>query len=300
MRVRALGWTCGLIGASAAISAVALAQSTWGAGAKPAAPPSAPDAGPPSPSYSTWGHAKGTRADTSPEALANAGSADAAASAPGADAETDASSPATADAAADAGTSASESDGGEGDGGWVPSDVGFGIGLRSGYGVPLGMANGSSLYSIAQGIIPIEADAGWFFNPHLYLGGYFLYGFGMGNVLNDECSGLDEECQATLIRFGLAVHYHFRPDTWLDPWAGLGLGYEILNIVQTDTPDATEGLSSALQSVDVTVEAGLDLKPLKYLGAGPYVELATGPYLGIDNFGMHGWLSFGARFRTNL
>ena len=92
---------------------------------------------------------------------------------------------------------------------------GSGSGCAGIHGVPFGMANGAGLYSIAQGVIPLEAEAGFFLNTHLYVGGYFLYGFGMGNVQNDYCSGVDEECSVTLIRFGLVAHYHFKPDNWL-------------------------------------------------------------------------------------
>ncbi|MGO9707279.1 MAG: hypothetical protein ACLQBL_00360 [Polyangiaceae bacterium] len=301
MRVRALGWICGLIAASGTIEAVALGQSTWGGGAKPAPAASAPDAGP---TYSTWGRSKEPAPQPAPDAatpLSTWGGGAKHAVIPGEilDAGIDATLPPRVSATPDAAVPAAEPDAGD-DGGWAPSDVGFGIGLRGGYGVPFGMANGAGLYSIAQGVIPLEAEAGFFLNTHLYVGGYFLYGFGMGNVQNDYCSGVDEECSVTLIRFGLVAHYHFKPDNWLDPWVGLGLGYEIVNIEQTDTPDDTQGVASALQGVDVTVEAGLDFKPLRYLGLGPYAELATGPYIGTETFGWHGWVSFGARFRTNL
>jgi hypothetical protein len=103
-----------------------------------------------------------------------------------------------------------------------------------------------------------------------------------------------------MIRFGAVVHYHFAPEATWDPWIGAGLGYELINLVETDNTDGSSSLSNALQGIDGTLEMGLDLKPLHYLGIGPYAELATGPYLGKDNFGMHGWVSFGLRFRTNL
>jgi outer membrane protein W len=274
MRARSVGWMVGTIAASAAMSAVALGQgSTWGGGAKAVPSESPPDGG---------------TTDAAP------GSIDAAL-----DTRSDAARSAVADAGSDAATTAD--DAGEGEGGsFEPSVLGFGVGIRGSYGVPVGMANGSSLYDIVQGEVAIQGEAGWFFTPHLYLGAYFLYGFGVGTVQNDQCTGLDQECSANLIRFGLAVHWHFKPDNWLDPWVGLGLGYEILNVTQTDDVDGSSSLSSALQGVDATLEAGLDFKPLRYMGLGPYVELATGPYLGTDNFGMHAWVSMGARFRTNL
>src|ERR1700722_818413 len=272
MRARSVGWMVGTIAASAAMSAVALGQgSPGGGGAKPSVSENPADAGTPA----------APLAVAAPDADAHAD----AVAAPDADAH------AAADAHADA-VAAAADDAGEGEGGsFEPSVLGFGVGIRGTSGCRGGMANGSSLYDIVQGEVAIQGEAGWFFTPHLYLGAYFLYGFGVGTVQNDQCTGLDQECSANLIRFGLAVHWHFKPDNWLDPWVGLGLGYEILNVTQTDDVDGSSDLSSALQGVDATLEAGLDFKPLRYMGLGPYVELATGPYLGTDNFGMHAWVS---------
>jgi hypothetical protein len=103
-----------------------------------------------------------------------------------------------------------------------------------------------------------------------------------------------------MYRFGLVAHWHFAPTAMWDPWVGGGLGYEIINFVNTDDVDDSTTATAALQALDLTFEAGLDFKPLKYLGFGPYAELATGPYIGAQNSEWHGWASFGLRFRTNL
>jgi hypothetical protein len=266
----------GVIAASAAVSAVALGQgSTWGTST-----PSAPDASPSSDSDASAPSAP----DAAPAAPADAGPKPRAA----------ASAPASA---------SPDQDAGAGDGGaYEPSTTGFSIGLRGGYMVPFGQANDVPLNGgVVVGVVPIGGDVGWFFSPHFYLGGYFQYGFGVGPGQNNlQCSELDTSCSAEMYRFGVVAHYHFKPEATWDPWVGAGLGYEIVNLVATSDVDESTVTSSALQGLDVTIEAGLDLKPLRYFGVGPYVELATGPYLGTSTFAMHGWGSFGLRFRTNL
>jgi hypothetical protein len=183
-----------------------------------------------------------------------------------------------------------------------PSEVGLSFGIRGGYMLPFGMANGTPLYgTVLLGAVPVGVDAGWFFSRHFYAGLYFVYGFGVGaGQNNDTCSEIDTDCNATLYRFGAVAHYHLNPGATWDPWVGAGLGYEVVTLVATSDVDESTVEASSLQALDLTVELGLDLKPLPYLGIGPYMELATGPYIGTESFAMHGWFTFGARFRTNL
>lgn len=199
---------------------------------------------------------------------------------------------------------ATEDAGDENDGGssgFVPPDVGFSVGLRAGYAVPFGLANGAPLNSVLGGAVPIGVDVGWFFSRHAYVGVYFLYAFGIGaGQTNDTCSAVDQECSASMVRLGAVARYHFLPTKMWDPWVGAGLGYETILLNATSDVDSSTLESGALRGIDLTLEAGLDLKPLSYLGIGPYVELATGTYFGTDSFGVHSWLSFGLRFRTNL
>src|SRR5215813_7565631 len=103
---------------------------------------------------------------------------------------------------------------------------GLSFGLRAGYGVPLGNEAGDfKLSSSIKGMIPIWLDAGYRINPSFYLGAFFQYGFGLAP---DACTATID-CSEHLIRFGLNAHYHFLPDGMIDPWVGLGAGYEIFS-----------------------------------------------------------------------
>jgi len=295
MRARAAFSILAAVTASAAVSAVAFGQSsTWGGGAADAGSAEAtPDAGtPPATQLSTWGGAAVPAAVAEAREEKDGG-------APASDASTG-DSPRLVDASA-------ATDGGEdGGGGYTPSDVGFSVGLRAGYAVPFGSAVDTSLSEVSQGMVPVGIDVGWFFSPHFYAGAYFFYGFGVGaNLNNDQCSAVDVSCTSKMIRLGVVAHYHFLPTHSWDPWVGGGLGYEaLLNAgASTDGTSSTD-LSSGTYGIDLSIEGVLDFKPLKYLGIGPYVELATGPYVsdsqGDALFKLHGWVTFGARLRTNL
>jgi hypothetical protein len=277
--------------------------STW----KGPSPAPVVDASAPPPKLSTWGGQPApvdAGPATPPPVILSTWGTGAVTAPPASEADAAATPPVATRAVTSPPASPPEQDAGgadDGGGGFDPSDVGLAVGLRGGYGVPFGLANGSPLSTVTLGMAPIQADVGWFVNRHLYIGGYFIYGFGIGADLNnDQCNGTDIDCTATMIRFGAVVHYHFAPAAMWDPWIGAGLGYELINLISTDNTDASNPLSGYLQGIDTTFEAGLDLKPIHYLGIGPYVELATGPYLGTSSFEMHGWVNFGLRFRTNL
>ena len=303
MRVPAPLWILGVVGASTVVSAVAFGQgSTWGgpaapargdAGAAAASSPAAHEAGAParrSSPRATWGTATvdaGSAGGGEEEAVGEEETED----------EDEDAGPA-ASSAGDAGAPAA-------DGGWSgPSNLGFAIGLRGGYALPFGNVNGQSVRdNVLQGAVPIGADLGWFFTPHVYVGVYFSYGIGLGaGRLNPTCSAPDTDCSGAMYRFGGVVHWHLLPLEAWDPWVGAGLGYELVQMTATSQIDGSSvNPSPPLQALDLTLEAGLDFKPLRYVGVGPYVEVATGPYVaGTSGFDLHGWATLGVRFRLNM
>jgi hypothetical protein len=50
-----------------------------------------------------------------------------------------------------------------------------------------------------------------------------MYGFGFRG---DELSGDCDECTASMMRFGVQGQYHLTLSENIDPWFGLGIGYE--------------------------------------------------------------------------
>ena len=109
-----------------------------------------------------------------------------------------------------------------------PPESGAEIAARVGYGLPAGnITSGVAVNDIVSGNIPLQLDAGWRVNHRWFAGAFLHYGLAItkGCPAGSSCSGFD-------LRTGLEAQYHPLPkDRALDPWAGLGIGYEIL---QTD------------------------------------------------------------------
>ena len=193
--------------------------------------------------------------------------------------------------------------------------TGVEVGLRAGYAIPLGDAAGgnpsTSLSNVFSGMIPIQVDAGYRFTPNMMVGAFFQYGIasiasGSGSV-GAACSQSGVSCSGSDMMFGAQFHYHLMPDQTIDPWAGIGIGYEIANF------SASAGGQSAGESFSgfqfVNLQVGGDYKVMPNLGVGPFVMFSLGEYSGcsfsgglsgggsctIQNTAMHEWLTFGIR-----
>ncbi|HEY8039520.1 MAG TPA: hypothetical protein VIF15_06990, partial [Polyangiaceae bacterium] len=122
--------------------------------------------------------------------------------------------------------------------------TGVEVGLRTGYAIPLGQIQGlppnapagaptADLSKVFSGVIPIWVDAGYRLNPNIYIGAFFQYGIGLVNTANDATPGCAQSgvsCSASDMMFGIDAHYHLMPDQTIDPWVGLGVGYEIASL----------------------------------------------------------------------
>jgi len=176
---------------------------------------------------------------------------------------------------------------------------GFGLALRAAYAIPYGTAKdgppSAALSGIMPGAVHIGIDLGYFLDPHFYLGAYFTYGFSIGDsTVGSACADPEASCSATPIRLGIGARWHFLPKEMLDPWAGLGLGYEIVNVT-----DANSGQSESLNGFEGMLQAGVDYKPKPFYGVGPFIESSLGHYASSGS-AVHGWLDIGIRLRTRL
>ena len=158
------------------------------------------------------------------------------------------------------------------------------------------------LNDIIAGAWSLGVDAGWYFTPHLYVGGFFTYGFGMiqGGATSVCPDDPDTSCGADLFRLGAVAEWHFTPEQAVRPVGARRLGWDVLNVEQTNNVDGSVNPSSALNGPFLSAGGGLDVKPGKYFGLGPYAELQVGHFLASDGFDLHGYLTGGIRLRTNL
>ena len=169
--------------------------------------------------------------------------------------------------------------GGGGGGGGISRAV------PGGCGGAVGQAEQNDNFSDeASGMIPLWWDAGYLINPHIFVGLYFQYGFGLttSKSFGGKCNGaslpagVQESCSAHDTRFGAEFHYHFIPRGPFDPWIGAGFGYEW----------ASESISSmgksASQGLDgfelINLQAGGDFKLNPSVGIGPFVAVAVGQF----------------------
>jgi hypothetical protein len=166
------------------------------------------------------------------------------------------------------------------------------VGLRVAYAAGTGVVySGLNVTDASAGALPIILDLGWRFLPQLYVGAYgqFAPVFTRNNPMSCP-DGFD--CWAHDWRFGVQADFHFLPRSRLDPYFGLGTGYEILeNNVHGTTPVPTAGgpvigniatnvTDSGYEFLNATF--GLDLRVDSVFGVGPFVTGTLGRYTDHD------------------
>ncbi len=173
------------------------------------------------------------------------------------------------------------------------------IGLRVGYGLPMGeFAKDSKMSDFVSGMIPIWLDLGYMVTPNIMVGLYANYGIIMlDSKISDACS----DCSASQIRFGIQGQYHLSPAESLDPWFGLGLGYEMFNL-KTPSVSATGGATTADSNATglefLNLQAGANFKVADSIGVGPFVSFSLGQFSSVEgndikDKSMHQWLVLG-------
>jgi hypothetical protein len=205
------------------------------------------------------------------------------------------------------------------------------LGLRTGFGLPLGKfadvrnagfadSDVNALRDDTHGAIPLWLDAGYRITPHLMLGGYFMFGIVLPKVapaaapLSGGCpEGVD--CSATGVRFGIQAQYAFSPGRFVNPWVGLGLGYEWIRTGLEGELFSNRIEASASHSGPelLHVQGGVDLELNRSLALGPFASLSGMQYTTcstelsgeevdceIEDPAWHGWLVFGVRGTLGL
>jgi outer membrane protein W len=189
----------------------------------------------------------------------------------------------------------------------------FFLGLRLGYGLPMGDAvKDGKMSDGVSGQIPIWLDVGYMVTKNIMVG---LYGqYGIVSMADNTCvSGAD--CSASDMRFGVQGQYHIMPTEKINPWVGLGVGYEILS--WTVKAGGAEGNVKYKGMEFVNIQGGADFKVTPGIGIGPFLSFSMGQYgsasmkttgTGADvdtseditDKAMHEWLTFGVRGAFNL
>jgi hypothetical protein len=156
------------------------------------------------------------------------------------------------------------------------------VGLRLGWGFPFG--NRAKVAGATEsmgpsanfsGMAPIWLDAGYRINKLVYVGGYFQYGF-LFVSKEHGCPAPLTSCHAHDIRGGAGVHFHLMPFHAVDPWLGIGWGYEASSTTFEEQAQSTTRTNGGIEFVNAQV--GLDVHPLFGFEWGPFASFSLGEY----------------------
>ena len=172
---------------------------------------------------------------------------------------------------------------------------GFSLGIRAAWAFPYGDVNGhANLQDNVRDQVPLWLEAGYRFSKSIYAG---LYGQITPGRANNCPIGAD--CSTSGYRFGIEGIYTILPDAVLQPWVGVGVGYEILNFSRAGEETTVKGLELA------HVELGADWAASKNFSVGPYASYSLfGKYTSTSVNGVsndvsdtagHSWLQVGLK-----
>ena len=173
------------------------------------------------------------------------------------------------------------------------------LGLRLGYGLPSGKlsSDGGKMSDAFSGQVPIWLDAGYMVTPNVLVGLYGQYGF----VSVKNCDS-GASCSAHDLRIGVQGQYHFTPDQSIDPWLGLGVGYESLGFSESAGGLSVDGSAKGWEFLNL--QGGVDFQVIPALTVGPFLSFSldqfssttlAGTSADISSKALHEWIVFGAK-----
>jgi outer membrane protein W len=150
------------------------------------------------------------------------------------------------------------------------SDARFRVAARLGYSVPFGDFGGAGLRHDVAHQFPIGLDLGYMVTQHLLVGVYGQYGPG---VPGDEEPSDGTNSDTTV---GVQAQYHFTTTQRVDPWLGLGIGYEFLH---EHYPSSDDEATLELRGFELAkLQAGIDFKISRAFALGPFASCSFGKF----------------------
>jgi hypothetical protein len=179
----------------------------------------------------------------------------------------------------------------------VPIDpaerTGFTTGLRLAVGMPLGKAGEDpfgaerDLNDLTPWRAPVWVDLGYALSGSLTIGAYAQVGVG---GVGDSCAG---DCDWSDTRLGAEAEWRFLPGAPVNPWLGVGLGWEWLSFRQLisvtmedemgEMVTQTGRVSETFGGPELMLHGGLDFQVEDALRIGPYASATVSQYL-TDSF----------------
>ncbi len=143
----------------------------------------------------------------------------------------------------------------------APAVAGPEFGLRGAYAVA--NESGTAIGDAFNYLVPLWVDAGWRVNPNLFLGAFVAYGIGLEKD-RPRTSGRD-------IRFGIQAQVNTSLEKRVALWAGLGVGYEFL--------DVTSSGMTAYGWEFLHAQAGMDISTGTPIRVGPFAAFTVGEFM---------------------
>ncbi len=189
--------------------------------------------------------------------------------------------------------------------------TGWELGVRTGYGLPIGKADGgTAMGDLVNAMVPFWIDAGFRSTPYSYVGVFFEYGL---DTLNTDagkplagCTAPNLNCSSSNIRVGLDLHLYFTPMSKFDPWLGVASGLEV-----TTFSASSGGVTNSIRALGIeymNLQLGADWNATPWFALGPFVSISLDQYQTIDatiagemlsgavaDKTLHSWLLLGVR-----
>ena len=119
-----------------------------------------------------------------------------------------------------------------------------------------------------------------------------------------------------MFRIGVEGQYQLSPGESMNPWFGLGIGYEILSLSAEGDTGVGTTYSSALSFSGLefaNLQGGADFRLAPNIGVGPFLSFSLGQYSScssevdgsdldceVEDSTMHEWIVLGARGTFDL
>jgi hypothetical protein len=193
---------------------------------------------------------------------------------------------------------------------WGPPWAGPTLSVWLGYGLPGGDISNEGdgrLGDVVNGAVPIGAEFSYRFNP-LFRAGFYFQGAPL-SVADSACAAGDS-CNGSDIQLGFDAQLHFAPFQRLDPWVGLGVGWEWMRIDATNFVDDIPDRWTYSGIVFPRLSTGLDVPLTPTFTLGPYLSWNAGRFTHVEqrsrggfdigDQAYHSWLEIGVRGNFNL
>lgn len=198
------------------------------------------------------------------------------------------------------------------------ADAQVALDFKVGYAMPIGYVQLQSpvvssdwpMSDWWSGAIPIEVAARYRFTPNVSAGVYFQWN---PAFVSSATCGSGASCSGHDMRLGVVMVYDIIPDGAVNPWFGLGMGW------QWSQASVTTGGVTGTLNVNgwefPVVQAGVDFVLAKAFALGPYVGFFGGTYTNLTyKYGSsesrwavdpstrayHAWVQFGLKGTLNL